>query len=294
MLLRKDELAKLRADAAFAPGSTISSMQDPIIQAVFASSTAAFLGTRFESAPTGDALEFVLTPGTPALVAKAELREDSAGSLSAHTLTPHRLTTAYLIAGEDMMRVKGLESALRADMPRAMADQLDKEVINGAATPKFEGGILNSLTDPTDPTAVVTFASGVASVAEGIDGQYARNFNQLKLVVGPATMRVFWGLIAANTAVSLAQYLAMNSAGIMATSNMPAVASKLQEAILCKTGPGMQGNAVGKVWGGGIRVIRDEQTGADKAQTRITATAYYDYAVLRSAGFAQLTFKVVA
>ena len=235
----------------------------------------------------------MLTPGTPALVAKGA-SQNSAGSLAAHTLTPHRLTTAYLIAGEDMMRVKGLESALRADMPRAMADQLDKEVINGAATPKFEGGILNSLTDPTDPTAVVTFASGVASVAEGIDGQYARNFNQLKLVVGPATMRVFWGLIAANTAVSLAQYIASNSAGIMATSNMPAVASKLQEAILCKTGPGMQGNAVGKVWGGGIRVIRDEQTGADKAQTRITATAYYDYAVLRSAGFAQLTFKVVA
>ena len=291
MLLTKDELAQLRADAVFAPGSNASSMQDPIIQAIFASSTVAFLGTRFESAGIGDQLEFVLTSGTPAFVAKAGT-QDSAGSLTATTLTPRRLTHAYRIAGEDMMRVQGLESALRADLPRAMANQLDAEVLVGGAAPKFPKGILNSLTAPTVPTVVVTFATAVEAVAAGIDGQYARNFNELKLVVGAASMRKFWGLIASNTAVSAAQYIGMSSAGIMATSNIPAVASDLQHAILCKTGPGMTDNAVGKVWGGGIRVIRDETTGADKAETRITATAFYDYAVLRTDGFAQLTFKV--
>ena len=47
--------------AAFGSGSTVMSMQDPIIQDVFAGSTAAFLMTRFSSAPVGDALELVLT-----------------------------------------------------------------------------------------------------------------------------------------------------------------------------------------------------------------------------------------
>ena len=61
MFLAKDKLAEIRA--AFAPGSTVPAMQDPIIQEVFAASTAAFLGTRFESTPVGDALEFVLTSG---------------------------------------------------------------------------------------------------------------------------------------------------------------------------------------------------------------------------------------
>ena len=45
--------------AAFGSGSTVMSMHDPIIQDVFAYSTAAFLMTRFSSAPVGDALELV-------------------------------------------------------------------------------------------------------------------------------------------------------------------------------------------------------------------------------------------
>ena len=47
MFLEKDKIAEIRT--AFAPGTTIPAMQDPIIQEVFAASTAAFLGTRFES-----------------------------------------------------------------------------------------------------------------------------------------------------------------------------------------------------------------------------------------------------
>ena len=59
----------------------------------------------------------------------------------------------------------------------------------------------------------------------------------------------------------------------------------VQEAIICKTGPGMTDNAVGKVWGGGVRIIRDEVTEAGKGRVKITARALYDFAVLRVAGF---------
>ena len=41
------------------------------------------------------------------------------------TLTPKALRASYLINKSDLMRVRGLESALRADMPRAIADVLD-------------------------------------------------------------------------------------------------------------------------------------------------------------------------
>ena len=40
-----------------------------------------------------------------------------------------------------MYRIAGLESALRADMPRSMMDELDKNVINGGAAPSFVKGI---------------------------------------------------------------------------------------------------------------------------------------------------------
>ena len=39
--------------AAFGSGTSVQSMQDPIIQDVFGASTAAFLMTRFSSAPVG-------------------------------------------------------------------------------------------------------------------------------------------------------------------------------------------------------------------------------------------------
>ena len=108
-------------------------MQDPIIQEVFASSTAAFLGTRFSSAPVGDSLQFVLTSGSAGITADGTDRAQ-AGSLTAVTLTPKALRASYLINKSDLMRVRGLESMLRADMPRAIADVLDFEVINGAAS----------------------------------------------------------------------------------------------------------------------------------------------------------------
>ena len=136
------EDASLRA--AFAPGSTIMSMQDPIIQEVFASSTAAFLGTRFSSAPVGDSLQFVLTTGSAGFTADGTDRAQ-AGSLAAVTLTPKALRASYLINKSDLMRVRGLESALRADMPRAIADVLDHAVINGAASGSVSDGIIHTV-----------------------------------------------------------------------------------------------------------------------------------------------------
>ena len=132
MFLAQDKLAEIRA--AFAPGSTVPAMQDPIIQEVFAASTAAFLGTRFESTPVGDALEFVLTSGGASMKA-AGGSASAAGSLTATTLTPRRLTARYEVRQEHMYRVAGLESALRADIPRTMMDQLDKEVSLAARRP---------------------------------------------------------------------------------------------------------------------------------------------------------------
>ena len=194
-----------------------------------------------------------------------------------------------------MYRIVGLESALRADIPRTMMDQLDKEVLVGGSAPKFPKGLLNTLTAPTAPTADVAFGTGLATVSSGIDGKFARDLNELKLVVGVKTMQVFRGLITTNTAVSLADYLKRNSAGLMCTSNMPAQTTGAggdQHAILCKTGPGMQGNAVGKVWGGGVRIIRDELSDAGDGTVNITGMAFFDYAVLRTDGFEQLTFQV--
>ena len=277
--------ASLRA--AFSPGSTIMSMQDAVIQDVFGASTAAFLGTRFSSAPVGDSLQFVLTSGSAGITADASDRAQ-AGSLAAVTLTPKALRASYLINKTDLMRVRGLESALRADMPRAIADVLDNEVINGKASGGLSNGIIHSAGTVAVATASVTFGSGIGTVYEGVDGKYARTLKELKVVVSPPAIRKFGALLASNTAVTLTDYFMMNSGGIMTTSNMPTATPF--PAIVCKTGPGMQGNVAAKMWGGGIQIIRDEQSKAPGNQLVLTANAYYDFAVLRTAGFSIVSF----
>ena len=279
------KVASMRA--AFAPGSTIMSMQDPIIQEVFAASTAAFLGTRFSSAPVGDSLQFVLTSGSAGITADATDRAQ-AGSLTAVTLTPKALRASYLINKSDLMRVRGLESMLRSDMPRAIADVLDFEVINGAASGRLTNGIIYSGGTVAVAAATVEFGTGIETVYEGVDGKFARTLKELKIVVSPPAIRKFGGLLASNTAVTLVDYFMMNSGGIMTTSNMPILTPF--PAIICKTGPGMMGNVAAKMWGGGIQIIRDEQSKAPGNQLVLTANAYYDFAVLRTDGFEIVSF----
>ena len=122
-----------------------------------------------------------------------------------------------------------------------------------------------------------TFDTSIKAIAAAIDGQYALTLKQVKIVVHPSVLQFMYGLIKANTAVTLVDYLMMQSGGIMCTSNMPTHASDIYPTILCKTGPGRGDNAVGKVWGGGIQIIRDEITQAGAGQVIITARSLYDF-----------------
>ena len=273
--------------AAFGSGSTVMSMQDPIIEDVFAASPAAFLMTRFSSAPVGDALELVLTSTGAGITADRTARA-AAGSLAARTLTPKAIRAVYDINKTDLQRFRGLESSLRADLPRAISDVMSFNVLQGS---DFSGSILARTTNPMDPSAVVTFASGIASLAAAIDGKYARTLKEVKLLVNPDTIRVMYGLLASNTAVTLPDYYMMNSGGLMTTSNMPATASMIAKAIACKTGPGVMYNGIAKIWGGGVQVIRDEYSKAPENQLIITANVYADYDVVRPAGYLQIEFK---
>ena len=128
--------------AAFGSGSTVLSMQDPIIQDVFAASPAAFLMTRFSSAPVGDALELVLTSTSAGITADRTART-AAGSLAARTLTPKAIRAVYDINKTDLQRFRGMESSLRADLPRAISDVMSFNVLQGTELQRIDSGADN-------------------------------------------------------------------------------------------------------------------------------------------------------
>ena len=184
MLITPQRLREIRHEqiekrAIVTSPSNIGAMQDPIIQDVFAASSMGFLGTRFQSASVGDNLEYVLT-STGAAVVAANADTSYAGSLNSTEMTPKRLTAGYDFQVEQLARIKGLESALRMDLPRAMADALDKAVLVSG----LSNSILAAYTITAATVKLVHVAqSGVADdAASGIDGKYARDMNQLKLL----------------------------------------------------------------------------------------------------------------
>ena len=290
----REAQVKLRAVLGGTP--TGGTMQDPIIEDIFAASTAAFLGTAFKSAGTGQVIEYVLTSSGATLTAAAAAHT-AAGSLAATTLEPHSIRSKYELNVEQVATIQGLDAAVRSDVPRAIMAQIDNQVLNRGSANRFSNGILRAFTLPTAATSVATFATSLTATLSGIDGKHARSPKDLKIVTGPEAMQLFVRLIASNTAVSAFDYLRENTAGIMATDHLGTHTSdKNQYGIICKTGPGMMGNIAARMWGGGVQIKRDDSSSAvaELGQVHINATALADFAVLRAAGFELFDIKFLA
>ena len=133
MFLEPDRLRSIREEqvkkrAVIGGSPTGGTMQDPIIAEVFAASTAMFLGTTFRAAGTGQVIEYVLTSSGATLLA-ASAAHTAAGSLAATTLVPRSIRSKYELEVEQVATIRGIESAVRADVPRAIMAQIDNEVL---------------------------------------------------------------------------------------------------------------------------------------------------------------------
>ena len=168
--LRAIREAQVKLRAVIGGSPTGGTMQDPIIQDVFAASTAAFLGTQFAAAGVGQVIEYVLTSSGATLVA-ASGTHTAGGSLAATTLTPKSIRAKYELTVEQVATIQGLEAAVRADVPRAIMAQIDNQVLNRGGSNRFSNGILRAFTLPTTETATTnTFALVLTKVYGCLDG----------------------------------------------------------------------------------------------------------------------------
>ena len=289
LLLDPEKLAEHRAILTGVGGPTSGepgAMQDSIVREVFNVSVLAFLGTRFSSAGIGDVVVPVLTAAAASVRTKAQ-QIAGAGSIALRSLTPRRFTARYELSGQDLMRVRGLESTVRADLLPAAMEALEKASLSGTGT---TGSVVARVT-PTDMSAAATFATGLAAFASAIDGRFARSYKQLKIAINPTVIQHMYGLIQSNTAVTLADYLMMQSGGLLCSANLPAVSSTISDSIVCKTGPGAMYNAAAKMWGGGMEVTRDDKSNSDLDQVNITGALYGDFDVQRPSGYYVAGYK---
>ena len=284
-----------RADTVTAPSSgNVGEIQQTIIQRVFARAATAVLGVSMPSAAVGEATYPVITAGvSPAFVASSTAKDAEAATLTPVSINPTRLQARYLFKREDTARIKGFESALRADLSMALSDALDAQII-GEGDAQQRGFLATSanggLADVTAPTVATTFTSAAESIAEGVDGIYAQAESDCACVIGDETYRRLAAQFQTGSGVASTAYLRSLCKRFVASANVPDVASMVQDGILARTAGGVL-NAICPVWQG-VTLIRDEVTQAAKGHIALTAVALYGFKVTRPSAFLRLRFKL--
>ena len=279
LLLRGAPLTEKRADAntttAKLSGGTA---QRPILQRLFGPGILDHLGVRIDSVPVGQSQWPLLSGGVaPAQTAEGTKAADAvAATFTTQSLKPKRLTGVYTFTHEIAAQVSGLEEALRMDLRDAIASKMSEQIINGdTATNAHEpNGFLTTLTKPTDPSAVATYADFASSHAAAVDGIHAGSEFEVSSVVGVATYKYAAGIYNTQETEAATEAMARRSAMCVASSYIPAVKSKFQNAIYHAGMDTMRGDSIAAVWPG-IELIRDTYTNASVG-VKLTWVALWD------------------
>ena len=240
-----------RADAATGAPGTVGVNLDRIRPQVFANSIASRLGIEMPRVASGTYASATITTAlTAGAKAKGGAAESTAAAFTVTTATPKRISARLGVRIEDVAAVgqANFEAILRENLSLVLADELDKQGINGDGQAPNITGILKRLTDPTAPTSVADFHAFVAAFADAVDGLWAGTAKDVGIVCGPATYRLSakafrdrvidtgnrGGESLGDEAFS--DYVMRQYGGWWTNKRMPDAASNVQQAILYRKG----------------------------------------------------------
>ena len=246
--------------------------QRPILQRLFGPGVMDALGVRLDTVPVGRAEWPLLTSG----VSPAQTKEPDAAAAAVAAgftfanLKPKRLTGSYELTHEEIASVPDVEQALRRDLADAVKSKMSDIIINGTApdanNPQRIEGFISELT-ATDLGSGQADAAAYGKLhATGVDGIHAETEQQVRSVIGDETYRHSAGLYISGSGESGSELLMRRSGGCVASTYIPAIASKKQTAILHSAGPNggmMRGDSVAAMWPT-LEIVRDIYTKASQ------------------------------
>ena len=270
LLADSDGDQEQRADSVTNHATAIQENQQSIAGRIFAGSAAAYMGIQRPTVPVGDTTYVTLATGTSADVRSDGVAKDAdAATFTSVTVSPVRQTARYLFGIESTARLRGMEEALRADLTATMSDKLDKLALRGQAavanvSPAVTG-LVNTLTDPTDPTTVATWTDFLNLYTDRVDGMYSQDGSNVRVLVNPATFKAAYKLQIATSGELLRDRLPAGR--FRASANMPD-STNANIAKVLTYAAGRRG-FVQPVWRG-VTLIRDPYTNAEKGQIALT------------------------
>ena len=249
--LFEQDRPETRDVASGVPATGAGATLAPIQPFVFAQSIAPMLGIEMPSVGSGSYSEMTISTSlTAGAKSKATAQESTAAVLTPATATPRSIRGRLTLNLEDIAAIgqANFEAALRQNAQAVVSDALDTQVISGNGTAPNLDGLINQLTDPTNPGTTANFDAFVAAFADAIDGLWAPTMMDLGMVVNVDAYK-----LAAKSyrdrvidsgnrgGVSLgdktaADYLRAYTGGFWTNKRMPATASTIARGIVHRKG----------------------------------------------------------
>ena len=299
LLLPRAFERQLRADVATSIATAVQENQSTIAGRAFAVGALDYMGVMRPTVPFGTQSYVSLTTGGVADVRSAGVALDAAaGTFTTKSINPSRVTARVLYDNINDVRMRGSSDALAVDIRMQIADKLDKVGLQGQAavsnTSPALTGIINGLTDPTDPTAVATWTDYLDAFDDSVDGIYAMDETMVRVLVNADNWKHARGLPVGTDANGGLLRDRLPAGRFRVSANMPATASTIATGLAYAAGmPGVvMGRAFTQAVWRGIRLIRDVYTNSAEDQTAVTATVYVGQDMVNAARYRRLEFKV--
>ncbi|MYD11686.1 MAG: hypothetical protein F4X02_16775 [Chloroflexi bacterium] len=281
----------------------------PPVMPVFLGSDTAFLGIQPQTVQPGQTRIPLVQGGSQAsIVAKSTSVDAVDAQISSWKFSPHiaRKRVRWSVVDQYGEWGDDLESVLREVLRGSLVERMDDMAMAGSGSSNEIFGLYNSWKGnllPSNPANANTdFAGYVSKVAGAVDGRYAVDTEGMALVVGTAT----WAAMSAATQAGLGDaidQLRRKGVAVRASTRIPAVASKRQDAILALNVASAGQSYAFAVWNA-FYVTLDSQSLSDEGDIALTADAYFDGSKTRGAamtetnadvpGFARLRWQIQA
>ena len=257
----------------------VGASQRPIVQPIFATGDAAFLGVTMPTVGAGDSVFPVLTsrPTVGGPHSASEAVAETTGAFAAEVLSPGRLQASFFWRRTDAARFAGLGEALRMALASGLSEALDSQVIS-----RLETDVTQSAASAAD-----TFLTYRSRLIYGlIDGRRTKTESDIKLLLGADTLADMSDLYrgAGGQDQSAVDSLRELAGGVRASAHIAATSAHKQDTLV-RRGSGMDFAA--PIWRN-VALIPDEISGAGKGEIKVTAVLLAAFKVTRAGGFARV------
>ena len=287
MLLDRGEYTALTANAihdmqneekrTLITGVVAGSENESYIARLLADGDGTYLGASYPSVGPGRHSYPIVSGNTVAATIARGTAEVPAGGISIVNADPERVQHSYEIASVDELQMPGLMPYMQSDLRASLMSGLDVKVLTS---------LLAGLTEVND-NATMTLAKLFAKFGGAVDGNAAKNVNQVRILASNESYTFASGLSIANvgTFFSLVPHDRFRS-----SANMPDHGTTDHgHGIAYRTGAGALQRLIVPVWRRG-QLLRDTGRLQLSGTVTITGVMYADVIVVNGNLHQQLEF----